>query len=457
MKASANSELEVIYHPDSALEEARNGVEVDTFLQRLRLLWGERRFLFRVSALGLLVFTLLAFQIPKRYKSTTRLMPPDDRPNSPMAMAAALSGRMSGGLGSVAGEFLGLRTSGELFIGILKSTSVQDDLVNKFNLVQRYGTEREIARQILANSTIISADQHSGIITITVTDGSPQLAAALAQEYVNALNSVVTQLANSSARREREFLEGRLATVKQDLQGAEKDLSEFSSKNGAIDIKEQGKAMVEAAASLNGELIAAESELQGMEQIYTPKNVRVRSSRARVAELRSQLNQLGGKEEVGSDPPSEDNGSLYPSLRKLPLLGVSYSDLYRETRIQEAIFETLTQEYELAKVAEAKETPSVKVLDPAEIPPHKFFPPRLLIMIVGTFLSFGFGVSWVFGKTYWEGIHPRAPRKVFVGEVFQTVKASMPWSPPNGSYFQAASHKMWVKLVKNHLSRDHVG
>ena len=130
-------------------------------------------------------------------------MPPDDRPNSPMAMAAALSGRMSGGLGSVAGEFLGLRTSGELFIGILKSTSVQDDLVNKFNLVQRYGTEREIARQILANSTIISADQHSGIITITATDGSPQLAAPLAQEYVNALNSVVTQLANFRTARTR--------------------------------------------------------------------------------------------------------------------------------------------------------------------------------------------------------------------------------------------------------------
>src|SRR5207302_7098983 len=127
---------------------------------------------------------------------------------------------------------------------------------------------------------------------------------------------------------------------------------------------------------------ADESELAGLRQIYSDNNVRVRSVRARIAELKHQLEKIGGKGE-GSD---EQQTSLYPSIRKLPLLGVPYADLYRRTRVQEAVFETLTQEYELAKVAEAKEIPSVRVLDAADVPEHKSFPPRLAIIFLGTFV-----------------------------------------------------------------------
>src|SRR5207253_2187866 len=127
---------------------------------------------------------------------------------------------------------------------------------------------------------------------------------------------------------------------------------QFSSKNAAIDIKEQGKAMVEGAAILQGQLIAAQSELEGLRQIYTDNNVRVRSVRARIDELKHQLEKMGGKGENPSadsrqeqDSPAQQD-SLYPSIRKLPLLGVTYADLYRRTRVQEAVFESLTKEYE---------------------------------------------------------------------------------------------------------------
>src|SRR5271165_1795441 len=161
----------------------------------------------------------------------------------------------------------------------------------------------------------------------------------------------------------------RLPAVKADLDKASKDFSQFASKSGAIDIKEQGRAMVEAAANLQGQLIAAEASLSGLQQIYTPNNVRVRAAQARVAELRSQLEKLGGKaggEAIAGGDPASNSDALYPSIRKLPILGVTYANLFRETKIQEAVFEALTQQYEMAKVQEAKETPSVKVLDPAQ-------------------------------------------------------------------------------------------
>ena len=102
----------------------------------------------------------------------------------------------------------------------------------------------------------------------------------------------MVELSTSGAHRERVFLEGRLKTVQQELESAEKDFSQFASKNMAIDIKEQGKAMVEAAAVLQGQLIAAESEMEGLRQIYTNNNVRVRTLEARITELKQQLEKL---------------------------------------------------------------------------------------------------------------------------------------------------------------------
>ena len=153
------------------------------------------------------------------------------------------------------------------------------------------------------------------------------------REYVEELNRVVTELNTSSAHRERVFLEGRLAEVQQDLESAEKGFSEFASKNTAIDIQAQGKAMIESAATLEGQMVAAQTELEGLKQIYAGDNVRVRTIQARVDELERQLQKLGGKSVTASasdglHAPSPNDPSMYPSIRELPLLGVSYADLF---------------------------------------------------------------------------------------------------------------------------------
>ena len=154
---------------------------------------------------------LIAFLIPKRYQSTTRLMPPD-QPSSSMAMLAAASGSSRIGLGSLAGDLLGLKSSGALFIGILESRTVQDDLISSSSLRKIYGVAHmEDARRSWAK-TRISEDRKSGIITIEVTDNDPKRAAAMAEAYVEELNRVVAQLNTSSAHRERIFLEDRLHT-----------------------------------------------------------------------------------------------------------------------------------------------------------------------------------------------------------------------------------------------------
>src|SRR6266446_5519568 len=236
----------------------------------------------------------------------------------------------------------------------------------------------------------------------------------MGEAYIAELNRLVAELSTSSARRERIFLEERLKTVSQDLEAAEKEFSQFSSKNTAIDIKEQGKAMVEAAATLQGQYIAAESEYEGLKQIYMDNNVRVRSVKARINELKRQLEKLGGKGESATSISDQPGDSLYPSIRRLPLLGVTFADLYRRTKIQEAVLETLTKEYELAKVQEVKEIPTVKVLDVAAVPDKKSFPPRLLVVFLGTVIALAMGAVWVFGNEAWQKTEASDPRKEFV-------------------------------------------
>jgi capsule polysaccharide export protein KpsE/RkpR len=417
--------------PELLLEPGKQRWDRERTFAKVGLLWEQRQFLFRRAVLALVASIIIVLLIPVRYTSTTRLMPPDQAGQGITSMLAAV-GKATGDIGGVNG-LLGLKTTGDLFMGVLQSRSVADELIDKFDLRKIYGVRRyQDARLVLAARTDVSAERKSGIITLTITDRDPERAAAMGREYVSALNRVVTTLNTSSAHKERVFLEERLGQVQTGLEQAEKDFSQFASKNTALDVKEQGRAMIGAAAELEGQLIAAETELQGLRQIYTPNNVRVRSVQARVDEYRRQLQKLDGKTGDGAkgesspdENPSERDSNPYPSIRQLPLLGVEWADLYRRTKVQEVVFETLTKQYELAKVEEARETPSVKVLDPADVPERKSYPPRTILVILATGFVFVLSCAWVLARARWQEIDPGDPAKALSVQIFQTIRTSV--------------------------------
>lgn len=394
-----------------------------TGVEKVYLLWSHRQFLARVTVLGLVLSTILVFLIPKQYTSTVSLMPPDQQGGLGAAAALAAFAGKGDGIGALAGDILGVKSSADLFIGVMRSRAVLDDIVAKFDLRKVYRVKlMQDARKELEGNTDLTQDRKSQIVTISVIDRDPARAAAMAQEYASELDRVVNQLSTSAAHRKRVFLEERLKEVQQDLEDAERQFSQFSSKNGTIDIKEQGKAMVTAAASLQAELIATQSELEGYRQIYTENNVRVKAAQAKIAELQKQLQNLGGTDAMLRDDQAAE--TAYPSIRKLPLLGVTYADLYRRTKVDEAVFEALTQQYELAKVEEAKDIPSVKVLDQANIPEKKSFPPRLLVIAIGMLMSSLLGAIWIVTRSKWMQVDPADPRKQFAEEVIVTIKTN---------------------------------
>jgi capsule polysaccharide export protein KpsE/RkpR len=170
-----------------------------------------------------------------------------------------------------------------------------------------------------------------------------------------------------------------------------------------------------------------------MRQIYTDNNVRVRGLQARVNELQHQVEQLGGKFDAPAGSNKPDDPGSFPSIRRLPVLGVSYADLFRNMKVQEAVYETLTQEYELAKVQEAKETPSVKLIDPPDIPEKHSFPHRSWVILGATCLFLLSGILWIFGSELWAQIDATDPGKILALEVASSLRTHLPGISTNGT------------------------
>jgi capsule polysaccharide export protein KpsE/RkpR len=402
---SIHPELEKRYSPPAPEPDDRKG-------EKLWVLWRSRRFLWGVIWKTLIASVALAFLIPPHFKSAVRFVPGE---NSSTNGSSSMMGLMSKALGNEnssmgfgldAASLLGAKTPGAFYVEVLKSRTVQDRLINRFDLRARYGkTTYFEARKKLARFTDIEEDKKSGVITLTVTDYEPKMAAQIANAYVDELNRLAVDLNTSSAHRERQFLEERLATAKQDLARASAALSQFTTKNSMVDPQNEGRAVMDAAARMQGELIASETELKGLQQIYSDDNVRVRTLKARMAELRSQLRTLVGQ---SNDAAAQDSASgwsaPYPSMHTLPGLGSRYADLYREAKIQEAVYAFVTQQFEMAKIQEAKELPIVRVMDAGVAPEKRSSPIRSLIVGGSVFGAFLLACLWVVGKYRWQQV-----------------------------------------------------
>lgn len=375
--------------------------------------------------MAFLLSIVLAFSLRKEYMSSARIMPPEQGSNS-AAMLAALIGKSStGGIAGLAGSLLSAKNNGALFIALLHSGTVSEHLIDRFDLQAVYHKHyREDTAKRLAHSTKIVEDIKSGVITISVTDNTRERARDLTQGYLDELNNLVAKVNTSSAHREREFIEQRLGTVQAELQRAQLELSDFSSKNTTIDIKEQTRATVDVGAKLEGQLIAGETELDSLRQIYGSQNVRVRAAEARNATLQRELQHASGQsgQEADGSGRGIDASHPYPALRQLPQLGVQWANLYRNVRIHETVFDLLSEEYETARIEEAKSIPTVGVIDVPGLPERKSGPHRALIILVATVLSMIVTAIYLLARRSWLAMDDRDARRELAIRIGATIR-----------------------------------
>jgi len=351
---------------------AAGGDDGASLLDLLVLLGRHRRALLLWPLAAALVAAGVSLLLPKWYTATSRILPPQQGQST----AAAMLSQLGGGLGGVAGGALGIKNPTDLYVGMLKSDTVADALVARFDLKKVYEEELLVdARKELRRRARFAGDK-AGIITIEVEARDPKLAADLANACVEELHRLTSTLAVTEAAQRRVFFERQLQQAKEKLADSEVKLRQAIDQGGLVSVDLQGRAAVETVARLRAQISVKEVQIGAMRAYATAANPEMLRAEQEVAALRRELSRLesGGKGEPG------DETAAGPT-------GVGNIRLLREVKYHEVMFELLAKQYELARADESKEAPIVQVMDRATAPERRSSPRRALVVIVAYLIA----------------------------------------------------------------------
>jgi len=344
-----------------------------------------------VMTMGTLV---VSFLLPKIYESTATLLPQLESNNG-----VGLGALFASGAASSAAQSLGISLPGspatptDVFTAMLKSRIMADDIIRRFNLMEHYETKTmHDARGSLEGATRIVVTKEK-VIKVAVEDRDPQLASDIANFYVSNLDRLNQTLSVSKARENRKFIEQRVAETQTALVKVEDALKEFQTQNRTVAIEAQSKAMIEATAMIQAQIMAQEVQLQVMGSYLSSNNPEIARVQSSISELRKQLQIMetgkSGKERLPGD-------RLRPAITSVPTLALEYGRLARDLKVQETLYALLISQYEQAKLTEARDTPTVQVLDPAIPAERKSRPKILLNVLIAGILSLFVGLFWAF-------------------------------------------------------------
>jgi len=376
---------------ESSLEiEEGNEIHVLDFIA---LLGRNKGILFLTPFFFLLIGVVTAFFIiSPKFLSKATILPPQQQQSSGMA---AMLGQL-GGLAGATGALSGLKNPNDLYIGMLESRTVADKLINKFDLKKKFEVETfDDARNKLGVKTNISSDK-SGIISIIVEDADPKFSAELANSYVTELSTLTQSLALTDASQRRLFFEKQLGKAKNDLAESEIALRNIQKDTGIIQLDGQVKGIISNVAQLEGAISTKEVQLGSMRSFATNNN-------PEVIRLQEEIRGLQAQVEKSKRGTVDSRKDVLVSTSKLPDIGVEYIRGLRDVKYNEAIFELLSKQYELARIDEAKESSNIQILDKA-VPAEKKSKPQRLFILMGSIISgFILAVFFIFiRETYFS-------------------------------------------------------
>lgn len=351
-----------------------NKLEEIDLLEYWRVLKKRKSLIAVIVSAAFIGSIIVSLMLPKSYRASTSILPQQEEGILGAAMASRLTAGAAGGL---AGSLMGLKSASDLWVRILKSQSVTDSIIERFGLKKGDGDTIENARQGLEGRVEIKNSKEQ-IITIAVSDRDPVMAAKIANAFVEELDRVNRGLVMTGGQRTRVFLEKRLTEANAELARLENATRGFQERSGVVKLDEQSKVIIEAIGLVKAQVIAKDVELQTLRSYATNENPEVSLRKTELEELRKKQREL--------EQGKVNNGIFIPTSN-LPKLSAQYARLVRDLKVQEALFELLMQQYELSKIQEAKDSPTVQVLDVAKPPEKKSRPRRSLIVIATTFLA----------------------------------------------------------------------
>lgn len=378
-------------------------------LELLRVVVRNLPLIVKITSAAIVFSVIYSLNLKNVYTAKATLLPPQKETGGG---ATALLASMGGGLAGLAG---GLGGSADLYLEILKSRSVADAVIKRLDLHTEFKSKNVDSTRSRLQGVVKFQAGKNGVITITADYKDPAKAALFANTFIDELQKKSMQLNLTKASTERSFLEKRLTVVKQDLKAAEEEMKNFQEKNKTIKADSQAAAAIEGIARLRAEIVSKEVQLAALRNSMTDESAEVSTLLAGISRLKKQLGTMSG---------SGGGDGVIPSVGNAPSIGVEYVRRLRELKTQEALFEQLTKQFELAKISEARDSSSLQVLDEAVTPLRKSKPKRSIIVILATVTAFFGSVFLVFIKEYLSKLSPED--SAILSDMKGTLKGMLP-------------------------------
>src|SRR5258708_1778874 len=356
---------------------------------------------------------IISLLLPNIYTGTTRILPPQQSASAATALLSQLGGAV-GGLAGAAGGALGIRNLNDLYVGMLKSRTVADNLISRFELGKVYDqTLLSDARRRLEERTTITSGR-DGIINVEIDDKDPKRAADLANAYVDELMKLTKVLAVTEASQRRLFFERQLVQAKDNLIAAEVTARQGLQKGGLAQVDAQGRSMIEVTARLRAQISAKEVQLGAMRTFAAEGNPELQRTQQELEALRRELARVEGSSPIAAVGKGDSTRNT----------GLNNLGRLRDVKYYEFLYELLAKQYQLAKIDEAKDATVIQVMDRAIEPDRKSKPKRLQIVLLSAFGA-------LFASILWVLIREAAARANAIPEQasrFQTLREYLRWS-----------------------------
>jgi uncharacterized protein involved in exopolysaccharide biosynthesis len=340
---------------------------------------GHKRLLVIGPLLVTLVVAGLAFLEPSYYRANTKILPPQQAQSGAAAVLAQL-----GGVGGAAAGAAGIKNPNELYIGMLRSRTIADRLIEKHKLANVYDRHSvEQVRKLLAKKTAITNGKDN-LITIEVEDTDPQRAAAIANSYTAELLALTKVIAVTEAGQRRLFYERQLEASRTNLENAELKLRTALGSGGISNVDTESRVIVETVARLRAQIAAKEIEARTMQNFMTGQNPDVQKVQAELASARAELDRV---EQRGNGTSSRTGQT-----------GLENMKLLREVKYHQMLYELLAKQFEVARLDESKDASIIQVLDAAVPPEQKAGPARAIMAVSSGLLTFAVLLLYVAGR-----------------------------------------------------------
>ena len=350
------------------------GVGEEVHLLDLVILLSKRRkFIAWFTFAATVVAVITVLLLPSQFTAETTVLPPGQNSSLSSGLLGQLGG--TGALASVAGASLGMKNTGDMYVALFRSRTIEEALIQRFGLMQRYHAKKMSgARSALEGHTKVVLGAKDGLIYISATDRDPQEAAALANGYVDEFKKRSADLAITEASQRRVFFEQQMLDAKEHVAAAEEAMKNTQQSTGVFEIDSQARSLIESAAALRAQVVAKEVQLQSMRSYATEDNPEMILAQQQLSALKSQLAELAGNnQDVGA-------GLIVPKGR-IPEAGLEYIRKVRDLKYYVTISELIARQFEMAKLDEARQGAVIQVVDTAVPPDTRSFPKRTILVL----------------------------------------------------------------------------